>query len=141
MVVLGSALVFPALVPNTGSALMLNTGRTSVRLQALNEGIVNEVVKVGGEMVPTERFVEADVGMRFPKFDISERLYAANGPWPDDFPFSPEAFKRQDEDDDADFYSIPRLCYHIDEGAVRALTNYYKENIDSGSDILDIFGR
>ena len=33
---------------------------------------------------------------------------------------------------------MPRLCYHIDEGAVRALTNYYKLNIEKGSDILDI---
>ena len=50
---------------------------------------------------------------------------------------SPEAFRRQDRDD-ASFYSTPRLCYHIDEGAVRALTNYYKESIPAGSDVLDI---
>ena len=37
-----------------------------------------------------------------------------------------------------DFYSTPRFCYHIDEGAVRALTNYYKESIKEGSSILDI---
>ena len=32
------------------------------------------------------------------------------------------------EQDDGDFYSTPRLVYHIDEGAVRSLTNYYKES-------------
>lgn len=33
---------------------------------------------------------------------------------------------------------MPRLCYHIDEGAVRGITHYYKENIAEGSAILDI---
>lgn len=33
---------------------------------------------------------------------------------------------------------MPRLGYHIDEGAVRALTDYYKENIAPGSALLDI---
>ena len=57
---------------------------------------------------------------------------------PANFPFPPECFKRQDETDDSDFYSTPRLCYHIDEGAVRALTSYYKESISEGSAVLDI---
>ena len=110
--------------------------RSLVRLAEL--GVVDEVLTVAGQMVPTQRFIEADVGMKFPKLDIGERLYAANGPWPAEYPFPPEAFRRQDESDDADFYAMPRLCYHIDEGAVRALTNYYKENIAPGSSVLDI---
>ena len=101
-------------------------------------GVSEEVVTIDGQQVPVQRFVEADVGMEFPKMDLSEKLYSANGPWPDDYPFPPEAFKRIDETDDGDFYSMPRLCYHIDEGAVRGLTNYYKENIAPGSAVLDI---
>ena len=105
---------------------------------SLMSGVANEVVTIDGQQVPVQRFVEADVGMTFPKLDISERLYSANGPWPAEYPFPPEAFRRQDETDDGDFYSMPRLCYHIDEGAVRSLTNYYKENIEPGSAVLDI---
>lgn len=70
--------------------------------------------------------------------DLSEQLYGAQGAWPTEYPFPPQAFRRQDETDDADFYSTPRYCYHIDEGAVRAITNYYKTNIEPGSAILDI---
>ena len=90
------------------------------------------------EQVPAQRFVEADVGMNFPLRDLTERLYASNGPWPADYPFPPQAFKREDESDDYDFYLMPRFCYHIDEGAVRAITNYYKQNIADGSAVLDI---
>ena len=91
------------------------------------------------EQVLVKRFVpDADVGMSFPVADLSERLYASNGPWPMEFPFVQEAFKRQDEKDDYDFYLMPRFCYHIDEGAVRSITNYYRQNIPEGSSVLDI---
>ena len=62
--------------------------------------------------------------MTFPKKPLHDELFARE--WPEKYPFPPEAFKRQDEQDDSDFYSTPRLVYHIDEGAVRSLTNYYK---------------
>ena len=101
-------------------------------------GVMDEIVEVDGQQVPTSRFVDADVGMEFPKQELSEQLYGAQGPWPVEYPFPPEAFRRQDETDDGDFYSTPRLCYHIDEGAVRSITNYYRENIEPGSAILDI---
>ena len=58
--------------------------------------------------------------------------------WPDDPPFSPEDFFRADQNDDASFYAVPRLVYHIDEPAVAALTQYYRKNIPAKSDILDI---
>ena len=32
----------------------------------------------------------------------------------------------------------PRLVYHIDDGAVSALTDYYSKNIKQGEDVLDI---
>ncbi|KAH8043957.1 hypothetical protein JL722_14921 [Aureococcus anophagefferens] len=40
--------------------------------------------------------------------------------------------------DDAAFYAASRAVYHIDEGAVAALTNYYKAEIPAGADVLDI---
>jgi len=58
--------------------------------------------------------------------------------WPEKWPFSPADFKRQDESDDEDFYSQPRLVYHIDEGAVKALTQYYKKVFFPGANVLDI---
>lgn len=32
----------------------------------------------------------------------------------------------------------PRLCYHIDDFAVDALTRYYSEALKDGDDVLDI---
>lgn len=55
------------------------------------------------------------------------------------YPFKKKDMKRFDESDDGEFYEYPRLVYHIDEGAVAALTNYYKTSImNSKLDILDI---
>ena len=84
--------------------------------------------------------------MKFQKIELSEKLFEdptgqkseTGTTWPPEYPFPPPAFRRQDESDDADFYGFPRLGYHIDEGAVRALTNYYKESIKEGSALLDI---
>ena len=58
--------------------------------------------------------------------------------WPTDPPFTARDFERDDENDDAAFYSIPRLVYHIDEPAVAALTQYYRNSIAPNSEILDI---
>jgi hypothetical protein len=58
--------------------------------------------------------------------------------WPETPPFRPEDFSRADETEDSSFYTIPRLGYHIDEPAVASLTQYYRNNIPKGSDILDI---
>jgi len=61
-----------------------------------------------------------------------------NPQWPEKWPFQPRDFSRQDESIDTNFYNQPRLVYHIDDGAVNALTKYYKENIKPNSKILDI---
>ena len=58
--------------------------------------------------------------------------------WPEEFIFPPEAFRRQDESDDADFYSMPRPATTLTQGLrgpsqIRAL-----ENIKPGSAVLDI---
>jgi hypothetical protein len=42
--------------------------------------------------------------------------------WPEKWPFRPEDFLRYDESDDSVFYDSPRFVYHIDDGAVKALT-------------------
>ena len=95
---------------------------------------VDETVAIGGQTIVARRFVEADTGLTFPKREIALDL----GKYPDEWSFPAEAFRRQDENDDGDFYAQPRLVYHVDEGAVRALTNYYKETVAPGSAVLDI---
>lgn len=67
--------------------------------------------------------------------DISAAL--ANPAWPAEWPFSAADFARQDESRDTRFYDTPRLVYHIDEFAVRALTNYYARTLPPKADILD----
>jgi Methyltransferase domain len=58
--------------------------------------------------------------------------------WPEESPFEPSDFSREDEIDDGAFYSVPRLVYHIDEPAVASLTQYYRNNIKPKSNVLDI---
>lgn len=58
--------------------------------------------------------------------------------WPDEWPYSASDFTRTDESNDGIFYDSPRLCYHIDDAAVSALTQYYSENLKEGEDVLDI---
>lgn len=62
--------------------------------------------------------------------------------WPEEFPFKPEYFQRYDESSDGDFYSQPRFVTHIDDAAIKALTQFYAESFPkSGSQdaaLLDI---
>eukprot|EP00543_Licmophora_paradoxa_P006299 CAMPEP_0202448748 /NCGR_PEP_ID=MMETSP1360-20130828/7548_1 /ASSEMBLY_ACC=CAM_ASM_000848 /TAXON_ID=515479 /ORGANISM="Licmophora paradoxa, Strain CCMP2313" /LENGTH=221 /DNA_ID=CAMNT_0049066457 /DNA_START=116 /DNA_END=781 /DNA_ORIENTATION=+ len=61
-----------------------------------------------------------------------------NPKWPPEWPYSEMDFKRMDESDDKIFYESPRLCYHIDDAAVNALTAYYSKCFKEGEDVLDI---
>jgi len=61
-----------------------------------------------------------------------------NPKWPTEWPYSEDDFYRQDESNDGIFYGQARLVYHIDDLAVRALTEYYAANIKDGEDVLDI---
>ncbi len=49
-----------------------------------------------------------------------------------------EAFRRQDESPDEEFYRIPRLVTHIDERAIAAVTQLYRELFPAGGEILDL---
>ena len=48
------------------------------------------------------------------------------------------AFEKVDAGDDLDFYAPPRLVTHIDEGAVEALTAYYREVLPPEGVVLDL---
>ena len=51
---------------------------------------------------------------------------------------NPKYFQRYDESNDADFYGQPRLVNHIDDKAIRATTELYREYLPAGNDILDL---
>ncbi|MFC4453994.1 methyltransferase domain-containing protein [Deinococcus sonorensis] len=48
------------------------------------------------------------------------------------------AFRRQDETPDEQFYRQPRFVTHIDEGAIAAVTQLYREFLPSEGRILDL---
>lgn len=50
----------------------------------------------------------------------------------------PEYFRRYDERADAEFYTEPRLVQHIDDGAIAAVTELYREAVPEGSAVLDL---
>ena len=50
----------------------------------------------------------------------------------------PGAFRRQDEGTDADFYGFPRLVQHIDDAAIAAVTQLYREIVPQGGAIIDL---
>lgn len=50
----------------------------------------------------------------------------------------PAAFRRQDETPDELFYRQPRFVTHIDEGAIRAVTDLYREYFPPGGRLLDL---
>ena len=51
---------------------------------------------------------------------------------------SPEAFRRLDESPDPEFYREPRFVTHIDEEAIAAVTQLYREWLPPGGTILDL---
>ena len=56
----------------------------------------------------------------------------------DKLAFPPRAFFKSDASDDALFYEEPRLVNHIDDQAIAALTNFYRERLPAGGRLLDL---
>lgn len=50
----------------------------------------------------------------------------------------PAAFRRQDESPDAAFYTVPRFVTHIDDAAIAAVTQLYREFFPADGAILDL---
>ena len=49
-----------------------------------------------------------------------------------------EAFRRYDESPDEEFYRLPRFVTHIDDRAIAAVTQLYREHFLPGGSILDL---
>ena len=52
--------------------------------------------------------------------------------------FPPEAYEREDESPDDQFYTMPRRVVHIDDGAIAALGRLYAEVLPAGGRVLDL---
>jgi SAM-dependent methyltransferase len=50
----------------------------------------------------------------------------------------PEAFRRYDESPDEEFYRLPRFVTHIDDHAIAAVTQLYREHFPPEGEILDL---
>ena len=53
-------------------------------------------------------------------------------------PLPPQAFARMDESPDEEFYEEPRLVTHIDDRAIDAVTQLYREILPPGGAVLDL---
>ena len=53
-------------------------------------------------------------------------------------PLPPQAFARMDESPDEEFYEEPRLVTHIDDHAIAAVTQLYREVLPAGGAVLDL---
>ena len=49
-----------------------------------------------------------------------------------------EAFRRTDETPDEEFYRTPRIVTHIDDGAIAAVSQLYRELFPAGGEVLDL---
>jgi SAM-dependent methyltransferase len=57
---------------------------------------------------------------------------------PPELELPPAFFDRQDETDDAQFYSMPRFVVHIDAETIAALTQVYRELLPQQGALLDL---
>ena len=53
-------------------------------------------------------------------------------------PFPASAFQRQDETPDAEFYHHPRFVNHLDNAAIAAVTQLYRDYFDPNTQLLDL---
>jgi SAM-dependent methyltransferase len=53
-------------------------------------------------------------------------------------PFRPEHFTRLDDSSDGEFYSFPRKVVHIDEAAIAAVKELFREVIPANGVVLDL---
>ena len=87
--------------------------------------------------LPNNRLPDAGAGrlpLRSGRPQLVRRLGLTMNP--DSFP--PEFFRREDESDDAEFYTMPRLVVHIDDGAIGAVGRLFRQLIPPDSETLDL---
>mmetsp|Transcript_1815 Transcript_1815/g.6105 ORF Transcript_1815/g.6105 Transcript_1815/m.6105 type:complete len:299 (+) Transcript_1815:44-940(+) len=94
------------------------------------------VVDASGKQIGTARRLAGVADLSFQEREVTSEAFRREE-WPLEPPFVKDDFRRLDESDDGNFYEQPRLVYHVDEGAVAALTKYY-ETHSVGGKVLDV---
>lgn len=79
-----------------------------------------EVTLKSGEKVKARRIIDLDSDEYLWKKSALHGVlgYQESG-WPEALPFTPDYFRRSDENDDLQFYETPRLVYHMKASASR----------------------
>ena len=126
----------------SAGAIVLPPLRSDAVAETEREILTTFEVPMGkGATIPLTkpRFTGAgDPAWTYLRRDLTKGLYPADA-WPTSWPYTkPDDFKRLDEAPDTAFYKYPKLVYHIDEGAVAALTRYYDAAVPDGAEVLDI---
>lgn len=121
-------------------ATMVALTSSTALCEAATARFVDQVVvdANGAAMGTVRRLTGEATGLEFRRKNLTAEV--CYGDWTPAPPWSASDFKRLDESDDTLFYpeAAPKLVYHIDEGAVAALTNYYKMQIPAKAAVLDI---
>jgi len=130
-----------ALVSTGALALPLRSGAAVTETE--REVVTTVQVPMGKGQPPKPvtrpRYTGAgDPAWTYPKRDLTKAMYPPADGWPDAWPYTARDFVRMDEEVDTTFYRFPKLVYHIDEGAVAALTRYYDAAVPGGAEVLDI---
>jgi len=98
-------------------------------------GVASSLMNLNSRLQLSARFL----ALKAKQVKVEDVLAAPK--WPDEWPFTAQDLSRQDESVDRNFYDTPRFCFHVDEKAVAALTEYYKEEFPKFGgkpDVLDL---
>ena len=82
-----------------------------------------EYVRGARGVAATDTTASSRAGFPLNAVGVADVLKAPK--WPADWPYAPRDFTRGDESPDPRFYDMPRFCFHVDDAAVAALTDFY----------------
>ena len=98
---------------------MLRTSASILMLRGFCASAFSPFKNLGGKPVPFAPMPG------FPARAVGVADVLASPKWPAEWPYSPRDFMRGDESPDPYFYDQPRFCFHVDDAAVAALTEFY----------------
>lgn len=90
----------------------------------LGASFLDQIARMASGLFPSS---SSSFSSAYARTSSSVEQVLNNVEWPDKFPLKDEDFQRFDQSPDPLFYSEPRLVTHIDDPAIRALTNYYSQ--------------
>ena len=123
--------------PSSSRGAARRTARAALPLVGRRAG-VGGFLLLAPAMFTSSASPAAAAASRMPEGAAASILESAK--YPEEFPFTAADFARYDETKDSIFYSQPRFVTHIDDGAIGALTEFYKRALPSaeGARCLDM---